>query len=74
MATSIDARFRQLSGINIFAFLAASFIFSTLGHSEEHLSPAEQADRKMKTLWLSFGFALANAVYIPSLFFCLLLS
>ncbi|KKA23334.1 Sugar transporter [Rasamsonia emersonii CBS 393.64] len=69
LAACVVMASQQLSGINIFAFLAASFIFSTLGHSEEHLSPAEQADRKMKTLWLSFGFALANAVFSPLAYF-----
>ena len=40
---------QQLSGVNIFAFLAAT-LFSSAGFSD------------MKSLWLFFGFGLANFV------------
>lgn len=49
---------RQLSGINIFAFLAASF-----------MNLPNVSD--MQKLWLSFGFALSNAVYVHTFVFSL---
>ena len=43
---------RQLSGINIFAFLSTTiFNYGTIN--------------PMKSLWLSFGFATSNAVFSP---------
>ena len=50
--TNTDDKGRQLSGINIFAFLATTIF------SGDDYSP-------VKSLWLSFGFAAANAVFSP---------
>ena len=50
---------RQLSGINIFAFLAAT-VFNNNNTVTQPAGP-----HNMRSLWLSFGFAVANAVFSP---------
>ncbi|PGH14042.1 hypothetical protein AJ79_03312 [Helicocarpus griseus UAMH5409] len=52
VAASIAMLSQQLSGINIFAFLAASF-FEDAGYDD------------IECLWFSFGFSAANAIFSP---------
>jgi len=52
LATLIVMSAQQLSGINIFAFLAASFL-------------ADAKIVQIKALWLSFGFGAANFIFSP---------
>lgn len=52
---------RQLSGFNIFAFLSNTFISNAEPSGTYEIS-------QMRSLWLSFGFALANALWVLNSF------
>ncbi|CRG83841.1 Proton myo-inositol cotransporter [Talaromyces islandicus] len=61
LAACVVMAAQQLSGINIFSFLSNNFI-SNPGQSTGQIS-------NIKSLWLSFGFGLSNAVFSPLAYF-----
>ncbi|KAH8696407.1 putative sugar transporter [Talaromyces proteolyticus] len=65
LAACVVMAAQQLSGINIFAFLSTSFISNSVNNT---ISGAPELSN-MTALWLSFGFALSNAVFSPLAYF-----